>query len=50
MLGSSDKTAEIINRGYGRDVFERAMEILEKYERDENLDRLAAFIFGEDNI
>ena len=29
---ASDKTAEIINRGYYRDAFERAMEILKKYD------------------
>ncbi len=28
---ASDKTAEIINRGYKRDVFEKAMEILGRY-------------------
>jgi radical SAM protein (TIGR01212 family) len=28
---SSDKTADVINRGYHRDVFERAMELLSKY-------------------
>lgn len=27
----NDKTAEIINRGYKRDTFEKAMEILERY-------------------
>ena len=29
---ANDKTAEIINRGYNRDVFERAVEILNKYD------------------
>jgi len=29
---ASDKTADIINRGYHRDVFERAMELLARYE------------------
>ena len=29
---ASDKTADVINRGYHRDVFERAMELLAKYE------------------
>ena len=28
---ASDKTADIINRGYHRDTFERAMELLERY-------------------
>ncbi len=28
---ASDKTADIINRGYHREVFERAVEILERY-------------------
>ena len=29
---ANDETANRINRGYGRDVFERAMKILEKYD------------------
>ena len=29
---ASDETAEIINRGYGRETFENAMKILEKHE------------------
>lgn len=29
---ANDKTAEIINRGYGREVFVRCMEILKKYD------------------
>ncbi|MBP3401820.1 MAG: TIGR01212 family radical SAM protein [Clostridia bacterium] len=29
---ANDKTAEVINRGYKREVFEKAVEILERYE------------------
>lgn len=55
--GNAEALAENLRKLYGMTYEERELlgkragELyLEKYERDENLDRLAAFIFGEDNI